>query len=178
MAVWVPGVDQTTGHIITETEWKELLGTDGSLNYLGAEHNHDGSAGSGAVVLPTFFMMSVGADDTTTSAAYEDFAALTLSVVLAVKSDVLVILTIGGVTHDTIIDTSNVIIYWGAGTEATTEITNVITEGGWSHPNATSILKPGVAAGTYTCKGQIKITGAATATFTNGVLSVIAIPVA
>jgi hypothetical protein len=175
---WTAGVDRAVGYVVTSPNWNELLGADGSLNFLGTTHDHSGDAGDGATVLPCLFMQSVAADDGTANAAYEDFAGLTMSIVLAVKSNVLVILTVGDVANGTLLTTDSIIIYWGAGTEATTEARFYHFDDAAMLGNpATSILKTGIAAGTYTCKAQIKTSGGA-ATFTNAVLSAIVMPVA
>lgn len=48
--VWTPGVDRATGVLITATMHNELLGADGSLNFLGTTHDHSGDAGDGATL--------------------------------------------------------------------------------------------------------------------------------
>lgn len=175
--VYTPPVDRTTGHIVTAAEWNEQIGADGSLAFLGTTHDHSGDAGDGGTLAGLFAVQSVQADDTTTNVAYEDFAGLTLSVVVAATSDVLVLLTVGILTGSGGGTACYAIINWEGANDATTEAEGI--GGAYAMPLATSLLKTGLAAATYTAKVQIKSPtsgGGETATFTNATLTAIVMP--
>ncbi len=121
------------------------------------------------------FIQTGAGDKTTTSGTYED-SGVTASVVVAKTSTVAIIATVGGIVHGDANQTSNMIIYWGSGTEATTEATIKIGDySNDSHSAATSVVKTGVTAATYTAKIQVK-TASASAAFTNIVMTVIVLP--
>ncbi len=129
------------------------------------------------------FMQTVTADDTVASATWEDFAGLTMNVVVSKTSSVFLTLTIGNVTNDSGgARTSYAAIYWGVSPveEATTQtyVAYDRQEGCTGGALASSVLKTGVTAATYVAK--VKIAGSqeteCTHTFTNGTLTAIVIP--
>ncbi len=128
-----------------------------------------------------FFMQTIAADDTTTSTSYEDFASLTMSIVITQASSVYLCFTCGNITHDGgSLGTAYAAIHWGSTpAEEASTITWVSfdkQEGCDGGALASSILKTSVAAGTYTAKVQIKCGGTNTYTYTNGVLTAIVMP--
>jgi hypothetical protein len=48
---WTDGTDRSVGDVVTETEWNELIGAEGSLMVL-KTHTHDGTTGGGGTLVP------------------------------------------------------------------------------------------------------------------------------
>jgi hypothetical protein len=122
------------------------------------------------------FMQTITADDTTASTSYEDFASLTMDLVVSKTSSVFITLTVGMVSHSENTYTASARIVWSGTEDATTEATNTTSsDTGIGNSMSTSLLKTGITAATYTVHVHIKTSGD-TATFTNGVLTAIVIP--
>lgn len=176
---FTPGTDRATGYVVTSANWNALYGDEGSVDYLGEDQAHYGDTGGGADFRTRFFMQRDDGDDTTVNNNYEDFAGLSLSVTIpaGMTADVLLILTVGAVKASADANSPHIIINWDGAND-------VLSEAYMSDPRldrefsmATQSLQAGVTAGTYTAKAQIKITGgAATATYTNAMLTAIVMP--
>ena len=129
------------------------------------------------VAVKTKVYSDVGTD-TTTNTAYEDFLNLSVSVVVDYTSNILLLLTIGDITHSAVNGECYAIINWNGSDETGSEIhvkvatpSDILVMSG-----AGSVLKASVAAGTYVLKGRIKIAVAGTGTYTNATISAIMVP--
>ncbi len=124
-------------------------------------------------------LFSANANDTTANTAYEDYASLTVPVVVDVVSNILLILTIGNIRHSAVDGQCYAIINWDGSDETGAEIrvqpstpSNALLH----RSGSVSILKSAVAAATYTLKARIRIATAGTGTYNDATISAIVVP--